>query len=177
MMTDRQQALVSLLLGTFPNFQSGDAEAALAAYDLVLSKADQRDIEPGIMMLINGELPGFDGRFAPTSAQLARAIRISLDRRVDLEIAERKRLPPPVDDWVEPSPEQRARGKAILDKLASDLAAEMRTVDAEAERARRQLMLKTNERFDAENVRRAAEVETYNSADDEAYDMGARAAS
>ena len=95
---------MSLLLGTFPNFQSGDAEAALTAYAMVITKADPRDVEPGIMMLINGEMPGFDGRFAPTATQLARAIRSCLERRVDAENAARRRLPPPVLDDPEPTP-------------------------------------------------------------------------
>lgn len=147
MMNDRQQALVSLLLATFPNFQSGDAEAAFAAYAIVLEKADPRDIEPGIMALINGEVTGFDGRFAPTATQLARSIRIALERRVDREIAERRALPPPKDDWVEPTPEQRARGKAILSQLSADLAAQMRTDDAEADRRRQELAARMNARF------------------------------
>ena len=144
MMTEQQERLVSLLLGTFPNFQSGDAEAALAAYALVITGADPRDIEPGIMMLINGELPGFDGRFAPTSTQLARAIRISLERRVDREIAARKALPPPVDDWVDDPPEVKARNKARLDQLAADLASTMDMDKAPL----RDLQRRTNERFD-----------------------------
>lgn len=147
MMTEQQERLVSLLLGTFPNFQSGDAEAALAAYAMVITRADPRDVEPGIMMLINGELPGFDGRFAPTSTQLARAIRVCLERRVDAEIAARKALPPPPDDWVDDTPEQKARNKATLDALAQSLAAEMRTEEAENDRKRHELGNRTNAYF------------------------------
>lgn len=144
MMTEQQERLVSLLLGTFPNFQSGDAEAALAAYALVITGADPRDVEPGITMLINGELPGFDGRFAPTSTQLARAIRVCLERRVDAEIAARKALPPPVDDWVDDPPEIKARNKARLDELAASLASTMDMGRAPL----RDLQRRTNERFD-----------------------------
>lgn len=147
MMTEQQERLVSLLLGTFPNFQSGDAEAALAGYSMVIGNADPRDVEPGIMLLINDELPGFDGRFAPTSTQLARAIRISLERRVDREIAERRALPPPEDNWVDDSPEVKARNKAKLDALAAELAKGMRTDEAEDERKRKALANRTNQRF------------------------------
>lgn len=163
MMTEQQERLVSLLLGTFPNFQSGDAEAALTAYAMVIGAADPRDVEPGIMKLIKGELPGFDGRFAPTSAQLARAIRVCLDKRVDAEIAARRRLPPP-EDAPEPTPEQRARVKAMLANLQLGEDAE---ADARAEE-RRAFLRRTNEHFDA----RAAAYETFNAADDEAHDMG-----
>lgn len=146
MMTDHQERLVSLLLGTFPNFQSGDAEAALTAYALVITGADPRDVEPGIMMLINGQLPGFDGRFAPTSAQLARAIRISLERRVDRENAERRALPSPVDDFVQDPPEVRARNKARLDALREKLASD---ADMNGDKnILKDLQRRTNERFD-----------------------------
>lgn len=147
MMTSHQQALVSLLLGSFPNFQSGDGEAALAAYELVLSKADERDLQPGVMMLINGEVLGHDGRFAPTAPQLARAIRQAMNKRVDAENARRAALPPPEDEWVDDSPDVKARNKAKLDELAATLASSMRTEEAENDRRRQQIHNKTNARF------------------------------
>lgn len=147
MMTDHQERLVSLLLGTFPNFQSGDADAALAAYALVITKADPRDVEPGITLLINGELPGFDGRFAPSATQLSRAIRVALDKRVDLEIAARRALPAPADKWEGPSPEARARMKTQLDELVRNLAADTDMDRDAADRARKDLAARTNARF------------------------------
>lgn len=147
MMNDHQAALVSLLLGSFPNFQSGDGEAALAAYEIVLSAADERDLQPGVMMLINGEVAGHDGRFAPTAPQLAKAIRQAMNRRVDAENARRAALPPPEDEWVDDSPEVKARNKARLDQLAVDLAATLRTDEAETERRRLETMNRTNARF------------------------------
>lgn len=147
MMNDHQAALVSLLLGSFPNFQSGDGEAALAAYEIVLSEADPRDMQPGVMILINGELPGHDGRFAPTAPQLARAIRTARDKRLDHEAEERARLPKPDDEWVDDSPDVKARNKARLDELAANLAKSMRTDEAEEERKRKELANRTNQRF------------------------------
>lgn len=167
MMTEQQERLVSLLLGTFPNFQSGDAEAALTAYAMVVTKADPRDVEPGIMMLINGELPGFDGRFAPTATQLARAIRTALEQRVDRENAERRRLPPPPEvDFPEPTPEQRARVQALMDQVRRDYGSERS--DAERLERTRAMLRRTNERFD----RDAMSYSTMNTADDDDYDMG-----
>lgn len=148
MMNDHQTALVSLLLGSFPNFQSGDGEAALAAYEIVLSAADERDLQPGVMMLINGEVVGHDGRFAPTAPQLAKAIRQAMNKRVDAENARRAALPAPDDEWVDDAPEVKARNKARMDQLAADLAAVLRTDEAETERKRQQLHTKTNMRFD-----------------------------
>lgn len=164
MMTEQQERLVSLLLGTFPNFQSGDAEAALTAYAMVIGNADPRDVEPGITLLINGQLPGFDGRFAPTATQLARAMRLCLEKRVDAENAARRRLPPPIDDAPEPTPEQRAKVKAILDNLNLGDEAE----DRSRAEGRRALHRRTNDRFDAGTM----SYSTFNSTDDDAHDMG-----
>ena len=167
MMTqDKQNALIALLLGTFPNFQSGDPSGALAAYDIVLSKADERDAEAGILSLINGEVLGFDGRFAPTATQLARAIREALERRVDAENAARRRLPPPVEERDEPTEEQKARVKALMKQAADNLGADF---EGEEREARRLAMLRrTNEHFD----RGAMSYETFNSAEDDDHDMG-----
>lgn len=148
MMTNHQQALVSLLLGSFPNFQSGDAEAALAAYEIVMTDADERDLQPGVMLIIGGKLPGHDGRFAPSAPQLARAIRIAMDRRVDAENARRAALPPPDDEWVDDPPEVKALNRSKLDAIVQSLANTMRTDDAEADRKAKALANRTNARFD-----------------------------
>lgn len=147
MMNNHQTALVSLLLGSFPNFQSGDGEAALAAYEIVLTTADERDLQPGVMMLINGEVAGHDGRFAPTAPQLAKAIRQAMNKRVDAENERRARLPSPSDEWIDDAPDVKARNKAKLDQLAADLAAALRTDEAETERRRLETMNRTNARF------------------------------
>lgn len=166
MMDQHQQALVSLLLGSFPNFQSGDGEAALAAYEIVLSAADERDLQPGVMMLINGEVQGHDGRFAPTAPQLAKAIRQAMHKRVDTENARRAALPPPNDDWVDDAPEVKERNKARLEALAADLAKAMDMDFA----GLRDLQRRTNERFDPQPV-------GYSVGDSEAEgDMGQRGA-
>lgn len=170
MLTTRQEHLVSLLLASFPNFSSGDAEAALAAYAMVIGGKDERDVEAGIMALINGEVLGFDGRFAPTATQLARAIREALERRVDAENAERRRLPPPVEDREEPTPEQKARVKALMEHSAKTLGVDFEADEREAQRLAR--LRRTNEYFD----RQAAAYETFNSADDDEHDMGQQGA-
>lgn len=164
MMTPHQEHLVSLLLASFPNFQSGDADAALAAYAMVVGNADPRDVEPGVMLLINGELPGFDGRFAPTATQFARAIRISLEQRVDAENAARRRLPPPIEAREEPSEEAKARVRALLATLKTGEDEE----DARRAEERRALLRRTNERFDPGTM----SFSTFNSADDDNHDMG-----
>lgn len=141
-MTPNQERLVSLLLGSFPTFQSGDAEAALAAYALVIRNADERDVEPGVMILINGEYPGHDGRFAPTAPQLASGIRIARDRRLESERFRRLALPPPAEPEV--SAEERERVKAGFERLVADMAAKARTDDAVADQRYRDRLRQTN---------------------------------
>lgn len=155
-----------MLLGSFPNFQSGDPDGALAAYDIVIARADARDAEAGVLALINGEVLGFDGRFAPTATQLARAIREALERRVDAENAERRRLPPPIEERDEPTPEQKARVKALMQQAAATLGADFEGKEREAQRMA--MLRRTNEHFD----RQTLSFETYNSADDDAHDLG-----
>lgn len=135
MMTNHQTALCSLLLGSFPTFSSGDAEAALTAYEIVMSNAAEQDLQPGFMILINGEYPGHDGRFAPTAPQLATAIRMARDKRLEHERimnVHQARLPKP-DIAKTDAARQRVReamkhaaetiGAVNLDTTEAELAA------------------------------------------------------
>lgn len=179
MITQHQEHLISLLLASFPNFQSGDSDAALASYALVIEPNDPRDVQAGIRMIIAGELPGFDGRFAPTATQLARAIRLALEKRVDAENAQRRRLPPPADEWVEPTPEQKERVKTLLLNLAKDLRADQTEQEAEDERKRLAQLRRTNARFAPDQAPNAMAhrlgFSTINTADDDRWDMGGAA--
>lgn len=123
MMTDHQTALCSLLLGSFPTFSSGDAEAALAAYEIVMSNAAEQDLQPGFMILINGEYPGHDGRFAPTAPQLATAIRMARDKRLEHERimnVHQARLPKPD---IAKTDEQRRRVRELAKHAAETIGA------------------------------------------------------
>lgn len=132
MMTDDQTALCSLLLGSFPTFASGDAEAALAAYEIVMANAAEQDLQPGFMLLINGEYPGHDGRFAPTAPQLATAIRMARDRRLEHERVMRvhqARLPAPE---ITKTPEQRAGARAKMEEFINSVGSTEAKRSAEA---------------------------------------------
>jgi hypothetical protein len=155
MLTSHQNALISLLLGSFPNFQSGDSAAALAAYDIVMTAADERDLQPGFMLLIEGMYASHDGRFAPTSAQLAGAIRVMRDRRLDAERLDKLRRPvlPPPD--IVHTPEERGRVKAKLDAGIEKLARILRTDEAAAEMRRTSNWDKVNTRFKPDREERA----------------------
>lgn len=147
MMTDHQTALCSLLLGSFPTFSSGDGEAALAAYEVVMRAADERDLQPGFMVLLNGEYPGHDGRFAPTAPQLASAIRIARDKRLESERYDKLRHPrlPPPD--IEKTPEQMARAKAQLQEFINSVGTAEAEKSVEAIDASKARWERVNTRF------------------------------
>jgi hypothetical protein len=145
MMNDHQTALCSLLLGSFPNFSSGDSEGALGSYALVMARADQQDLEPGVMILINGEYPGHDGRFAPTAPQLATAIRMARDKRLESERRTKLSQPQLMAPDIQRTPEERARVKAKIDGFLADQVVEQ--ADPEAIKRRNEQWAKTNARF------------------------------
>lgn len=156
MMTDIQERLLSTLLATFPTFQTGDAEAALTAYQLVITKEDERDLRDGVLLIIDSRLPGHDGRFAPTAPQLARAIRTCRDKRLEAEAKQAKRLAPggeASDDWL-PSEAQRIKGQKVLATLSASLTAQLKAEpsapperEAFENEEQRQRWAKINDRF------------------------------
>lgn len=145
MLNQRQTALVSLLLGSFPSFQSGDAEAAFAAYQFVIRDIDDRDLEGGVSMVVNGLLPGHDMRFAPTAPQLATACRICRDRRLDNERRSNLALPPPPEPEI--SEEERARVKARFEEFLANVKKQEAVDDEERIEAIRARARKVNLRF------------------------------
>jgi len=145
-MNQRQTALISLLLGSFPAFQSGDAEAAIAAYQFVLKDTDERDLEQGVSILVNGLYPGHDGRFAPTAPQLATAVRMARDKRLDSDRRTAKRLPPPPDKVV--TEEERARVKARFEALLANVVKEEKLEDEARVQRERERFARVNARFD-----------------------------
>lgn len=127
-LTTHQEQLISLLLASFPAFQSGDAEAAVAAYALVIADAMPQDVEPGIRILLNGQYPGHDGRFAPSAPILASAIRMAMERRIDRERMARKPMLPPPD--IEKTDESRERVRKMTEQVVKQLGEAMLTDDA-----------------------------------------------
>lgn len=146
MLNQRQTALVSLLLGSFPSFQSGDAEAAFAAYQFVLRDVFDGDLEEGVSMVINGLLPGHDGRFAPTAPQLATAIRMCRDKRLDRERRSNLLLPAPAEKVV--SEAERLRVKAKFEALLANVKREEAIDHEQAVEEQRARFRKVNLQFD-----------------------------
>lgn len=151
MLNQHQNALVSLLLGSFPTFQSGDAAAALAAYEVVLGNSDERDHQPAVMALIAGEYAGHTGHFAPTAPELAGAIREQRNKRLDREQRNTPALPPPPEPDIPDA--ERERVKAGFANLIASLSSKLRTEDAEIERRYRERLQRTNQVFDRQRER------------------------
>ena len=96
----------SLLSPLFAQFAmaDGDMEARLMGYLIALERATPQALKAAVRSYLSGEVDGHEGRFMPTSAELARVVRkeqTHLDK-----IAPRLRL---VDARSGPSEEERAR--------------------------------------------------------------------
>lgn len=140
----------------------------LMVYFDALSEYETVDIETGIRNMLSGKVEGFNPSFLPPAPLVAKAVRSAMYQRLDTDRRGRKALPPP--ERPDPTPEQKARVRALMQKATQEVGADH---DAERhERERLAMFLRTNERFD----RDAMSYETCNVADDDAFDMGERVA-
>lgn len=152
------------LFRTYRFVDPAEADEMLRVYFEALADYETQDIEAGIQNMLSGKVDEFKPSFLPPAPLVAKCVREAMHQRLDTEIRQRKALPPPPDEWEEPTPEQRARVKAILAnlKLGEDDDAAARAEE------RRALLRRTNERFDRDTMTYS----TFNATDDEAHDMG-----
>lgn len=122
----------------------------LRVYFEALTDYETRDIEAGIRNMLSGKVEGFNASFLPPAPLVARCVRDALYQRLEVERLNRLSLPPPKDDWVEPSPEAKARMRQRLKDLADKIAIEAKMSDPEGDERLRDLQRRTNERFDRE---------------------------
>lgn len=76
-------------------------------------------VERGVDLLMNGAIPGYEGRFAPTPPQLGTACRRAAEQRAHqryIEDFSAPRLPAPM---IEKTPEQQARARALVDQFVA----------------------------------------------------------
>jgi hypothetical protein len=132
------------LFRTYPGFKADDLAATIKTYLHAVSIYETQDVIQGISDFITGNVPGHNAAFAPSAPQVGSAVRRAMERRVERERLDRLALPPPADDFVQDPPEVRAKNRALLDKLAADLASSMQMDDT----VLRDLQRRTNERFD-----------------------------
>lgn len=142
-------AFQSLFL-TYRFVDPSEADDMLRVYFEALTDYETRDIESGIRNMLSGKVDGFNPSFLPPAPLVAKCVREALYRRLDAEARDRKALPPPADDWVEPSPEAKARMRDQLQALSDKLKRDMDMENAEADAQFRDLQRRTNERFDRE---------------------------
>ena len=112
-MSDPQSTLnqIRRLLGSFPA-RGGDEALILHGYLSAISCFDLDLIEDGVDLVLRGELPGHDGRFAPTAPMLATACRLAAERAAHRRYVDRLRRPQLPAPEIEATPEQIARAKA-----------------------------------------------------------------
>lgn len=157
------------LFRTYRFVEPAEADEMLMVYFDALTDYETIDIEAGIRNMLSGRVDGFNPSFLPPAPLVAKAVRSAMYQRLDTERRDRKALPPP--ERPDPTPEQKARVQALMKKAAQDIGTDP---DAERyEQERLAMLRRTNERFD----RDAMSYSTCNTADDDAYDMGERAAS
>lgn len=134
---------ISSLLSAFPGTHS-DPEGAVRGYIMAVQSFEPQDVREAVRRLIAGQVAEHDGRYCPTPPQLARATRKALEDRLDATRDRRPALPKPD---IKRSEESRARVAALMAEHIEWLVQGKRTEDAEADRRRRELMAKTNARF------------------------------
>ena len=141
--------MIGLLLSSFPNFQSGDAESLLAAYELAVSGCTEDDLADAVKAFVQGRVPGHNMAFAPTAPQLAATCRRALELRIE-ESVRRNRAVLQIqarDEDIPKNAENRARVAAMVAGALANLSMhdQPRVTDYEARRAA--MLKKHDERF------------------------------
>lgn len=84
------------MFSQFPSHDSGDPRYRVLGYQDALSDEPLWAVERAVRRFLRGEVSSHDGRFLPTSAELARVVRE--ESSYAKRIAERKALPVMLDD-------------------------------------------------------------------------------
>lgn len=142
---------IQRLLAAFPSTSQADPALVLHNFLTAVDDWSADYVEDAVSAFIKGQVPGFDGRFAPTPAMLGAQCRVASDmeaRRRYLDRLATPALPPPD---IKHSPEEQARARA---KVAEFIAAqgpsisEQRELDSE----RRASMAKHDSFFAADFI-------------------------
>lgn len=153
------------LFRTYRFVEPSEADEMLRVYFEALTDYETQDIEQGIRNMLSGKVEGFNPSFLPPAPLVATAVRAAMNMRLDTEHRNRPpALPPP--ELPEPTAEQKARVKALMEQAARTLSSDSDEADLKARRLAQ--LRRTNEYFD----RQAQAVETFNSADDDQFDLG-----
>lgn len=107
------------------------------------------DLEEAVIRFIKRKVPGMMERRAPTPPELAAAcaaVARERDEQRALAIHKARRLSAPQPILDEPTPEERARGKAMLDRLAQSIGS-MNSDEVRSNTARNELANRVNAEF------------------------------
>lgn len=89
---------LTMLFTAFPTQERQNPEQVIATYLIALEDFSAAEIRAGIMKFIKGEWPSHDGKFVPSCAMVARAVRAASDefkaaeikRQADAALAKRR---------------------------------------------------------------------------------------
>lgn len=141
--------MIGLLLSSFPNFQSGDAESLLTAYELAISDYHAADLADAVKAFVQGRVPGHNMAFAPTAPQLASACRRAMEARLDDANRHRKAVAQieARDQDTPKNAENRARVAAMVAGAVKSLSMHDAPKRADNEARRAEMLKRHDERF------------------------------
>lgn len=129
---------IQRLLSGFPASQAVDQAELLRRYLEVAEDFHADDVLTSVDLYLKSQMPGFDGRYAPTPPMLAAGCRRAADiraRKAYLDGLTRPDLPAPA---VERTPGAQQRVRALMGQAVASLSKSEPTDDAAAELAKRQ---------------------------------------
>jgi len=136
---------IKRLLSAFPPIP-GDPALVLHNYLMAVDDWAADFVEEAVTLYIKGNVPGFDGRFAPTAPMLATGCRLANERHARQRYLDGLSVPKLPSPTIEHTPEQRARAKAQVDAFVA--AQDAVTLGAEETKAQNERWAKVNARFD-----------------------------
>ena len=132
-------------MSAFPPTSNADPAQALRNYLDVVEDWHADLVEEAVTLFIKGEIPGFDGRFAPTAPMLAGACRKAAENRQRAAYIASLSAPRLMAPEIEKTPEQRERARELVASFVANLEAE--NIDAAETQRRNEQWVKVNARF------------------------------
>lgn len=138
------------MFSTYPRSDTTDRKSQVAAYALALEGHDPRDVEAAIRKLMRGEVDWHNAEFPPSAPLLGTVVIACRDERLDREARDRTYRQPQLraPDVEPPTPESRARVKAMVDGFVKGATASLRTEDAARDKRHDDMVARTQKRFD-----------------------------
>lgn len=86
MLTEKQEASLTLLSASYGITQAGDAAAVVTAFELALAQQPEQDIDAAFALLLSGTAPGQNTNFMPAAPFVGALVRNIRDGRLEREL-------------------------------------------------------------------------------------------